>query len=149
MTEKEIVQALRCEARHKTSSNVGCKKCPYWAPEGLEEWQKLHGWTSCKVYQIISDAADAIEQLLSENAALREKVPQWISVEDADRRAPAGQRVIATDGVFVGEAYRTSADSWRRYDDYSLWYDATGRTVTHWMQFPETPEEGDNHGTTD
>ena len=82
MTEKEIVKALRCEARHKTSSNVGCKKCPYWAPEGLEEWQKLHGWTSCKVYQIISDAADAIERLLAENAALREKVPQWTSVEE-------------------------------------------------------------------
>ena len=68
------------------------------------------------------------------------EVVQWISVKDAYRRAPAGQRVIATDGVFVGEAYRTSADSWRRYDDYRLWHDATGRTVTHWMPLPEVPE---------
>lgn len=105
MTEKEIVQALRCRARHEKATNEGCKKCPYWATENLEEWQKLCGWASCKVYQIISDAADAIERLTAENAALREKVPQWISVKDADRRAPAGQRVIATDGVFVGEAY--------------------------------------------
>ena len=105
MTEKEIVQALRCRARHEKFTNEGCKKCPYWATENLEEWQKLCGWASCKVYQIISDAADAIERLTAENAALREKVTQWISVKDADRRAPAGQRVIATDGVFVGEAY--------------------------------------------
>ena len=97
MTEKEIVQALRCRARHEKFTNEGCKKCPYWATENLEEWQKLCGWASCKVYQIISDAADAIERLTAENAALREKVPQWISVKDADRRAPAGQRVIATD----------------------------------------------------
>jgi hypothetical protein len=143
MTEKEIVQALRCRARHEKAVNEGCKKCSYWATENLEEWQKLRGWASCKVYQIISDAADAIERLLAENAALREKVAQWISVKDADRRAPAGKRVIATDGVFVGEAYRTSADSWRRYDDYRLWHDATGHTVTHWMPLPEVPEEGE------
>lgn len=143
MTEKEIVQALRCRARHEKATNEGCKKCPYWATENLEEWQKLCGWASCKVYQIISDAADAIERLTAESAALREKVPQWISVKDTDRRAPAGQRVIATDGVFVGEAYRTSADSWRRYDDYRLWHDATGHTVTHWMPLPEAPEEGE------
>lgn len=68
MTEKEIVQALRCRARHEKAMNEGCKKCPYWATENLEEWQKLCGWASCKVYQIISDAADAIERLTAENA---------------------------------------------------------------------------------
>ena len=45
-----------------------------------------------------------IERLTAENAALREKVPQWISVEE--RRPEPGKRVLATDGVFVGEAYR-------------------------------------------
>ncbi len=73
--------------------------------------------------------------------ALREKAPQWISVEDADRRAPAGQRVLATDGAFVGEAYRTSADTWRRYDDFRRWCDVAGHCVTHWMPLPEAPEE--------
>lgn len=73
MTEKEIVQALRCRARHEKFTNEGCKKCPYWATENLEEWQKLCGWASCKVYQIISDAADAIERLTAENAALRQR----------------------------------------------------------------------------
>ena len=127
MTEKEIVQALR----YCSDPNGGvCRFCRLYDVE-------------CCHSSLMRTAADAIERLGTENAALRKKVPQWISVKDADRRAPAGQRVIATDGVFFGEAYRTSADSWRRYDDYRLWHDATGRTVTHWMPLPEAPEEGE------
>lgn len=120
MTDKEIALALR------DCASGEAEDCPFTAVAGCDGCPKV--------------SADLIERLTAENAALREKVPQWISVEDVDRRAPAGQRVIATDGVFVGEAYRTSADSWRRYDDYRLWYDATGHTVTHWMPLPEAPE---------
>lgn len=143
MTDKEIVQALRCEARHKTSSNVGCKKCPYWEPEGLEEWQKLHGWTACKVYQIISDAADAIEQLLAENAALREKAPQWISVRDRLPEVWKNEKddvlvnymIYSPDfGVDIGNYHATA----KRWLCMSL-----PCTVTHWMPLPEGPEEGD------
>lgn len=123
MTEKEIVQALR------DCASGEAEDCPFTEVAGCDGCPKV--------------SADLIERMLAENAALREKVARWISVKDADRRAPAGQRVIATDGVFVGEAYRTSADSWRRYDDYRLWHDATGHTVTHWMPLPEAPEEGD------
>lgn len=125
MTYDEIVQALRC-----CSYGCVCEKCPSRQDENC-------------IDHVNVSAAAAIERLVAENAALREKVAQWVSVKDADRRAPAGQRVIATDGVFVGEAYRTSADSWRRYDDYRLWHDATGHTVTHWMPLPEVPEEGE------
>ena len=123
MTEKEIVQALRCCTDHSCGD-----KCPAYQA-GLDCREEMH-----------KEVLALLERLTAENAALREKVPQWISVKDTDRRAPAGQRVIATDGVFVGEAYRTSADSWRRYDDYRLWHDATGHTVTHWMPLPEVPE---------
>lgn len=126
MTEKEIVKALRSSGESRQ-----CRDC------------QLYGEEITCVEKLCKYALDLIERLLAENAALREKVPQWISVGDVDRRAPAGQRVIATDGVFVGEAYRTSADSWRRYDDYRLWYDATGHTVTHWMPMPEALEEGE------
>ena len=121
MTEKEIVKALRICASHETT---GCGFCPQ------------RKFVRCQE-RLAGETIRLIERLTAENAALREKVPQWISVKDADRRAPAGQRVIATDGVFVGEAYRTSADSWRRYDDYRLWHDATGHTVTHWMPLPQ------------
>ena len=124
MTEQEIVQALRyCS----DPNPAACNYCQYLQEEHC-------------ILKMAGAALDLIERLTAENAALREKVAQWISVKDADRRAPAGQRVIATDGVFVGEAYRTSADSWRRYDDYRLWHDATGHTVTHWMPLPEVPE---------
>ena len=130
MTEKEIMQALRCSATREEREK--CEMCR----------KSKNGCLEC-INSYVHEAADLIERLTDKNAELREKVPQWISVEDVDRRAPAGQRVIATDGVFVGEAYRTSADSWRRYYDYRLWHDATGHTVTHWMPLLEAPEKGE------
>ena len=68
------------------------------------------------------------------------KVPQWISVEE--RRPEPGKRVLATDGVFVGEAYRTSADTWRRYDGIAM-RDCLGSVVTHWMPLPGAPKFAD------
>jgi hypothetical protein len=113
--------------------------------------------TGCECYETVKSiaAANVIERLTAENAALREKVPQWISVEE--RRPEPGKRVLATDGVFVGEAYRTSADTWRRYDGIAM-RDCLGSIVTHWIPLPEAPkfadilrgapeapEEGDKH----
>lgn len=43
------------------------------------------------------------------------------------------------DGVFVGEAYRTSADTWRKYDGIAM-RDCLGSIVTHWMPLPSAPE---------
>ena len=133
MTRQEIAQALRC-----TSTPGGqtgdCEKCPYWKTEQLTAEQKeklgVDTWTSCDIDKVGTDAADLIERLTAENAALREKVPQWISVEG--RKPEPGKRVLATDGVFVGEAYRTSADTWRRYDGIAM-RDCLGSIVTHWM----------------
>lgn len=61
----------------------------------------------------------------------------WIAIEDHLPRA--GERVLATDGTFVGEAYRTSADTWRRFDGIA-WRDLFGKCVTHWMPLP-SPQE--------
>lgn len=159
MTGKEIVQALRCRARHEKATNEGCKKCPYWATENLEEWQKLCGWASCKVYQIISDAADAIERLTAENAALREK-QRWISVTE---RLPDERDAVIIrlkDGqVFRGEIRERIAlpEWWYFYDasdtdmdmlgvmyplfDDGLWLHEN--SVVAWMPLPEAPEEGE------
>ena len=90
----------------------------------------------------VYEAADLVERLTDENAALREKVPQWISVEE--RRPEPGKRALATDGVFVGEAYRTSADTWRRYDGIAM-RDCLGSVVTHWLPLPDAPAEGGKH----
>ena len=123
MTEKEIVQALRCCASGESE-----EECPFTKKYGCDGCPKV--------------SADLIERLTAENAALREKVPRWISVEE--RRPEPGKRVLATDGVFVGEAYRTSADTWRRYDGIAM-RDCLGSIVTHWMPLPGAPEEGDKH----
>lgn len=122
MTDKEIVQALRC-----CKFGVSCEKCPAVGNKNCSD-------------EVNTAAADLIERLTAENAALREKVPQWISVEE--RRPEPGKRVLATDGVFVGEAYRTSADTWRRYDGTAM-RDCLGSIVTHWMPLPSAPKFAD------
>ena len=124
MNYGEIVQALRC-----CSYGLVCERCPSRHDENC-------------IDHVNVSAAAAIKRLVAENAALRKSIPQWIGVDDKNQKPRAGQLVLVTDGVFVGEAYRTSADSWRRYDDYRLWYDATGHTVTHWLPLPDLPKEG-------
>ena len=123
MTYEEIIQALRQCAKRDCLS---CGMCPIFPDRECDE-------------HLAAAAASLIERLTAENAALREKVPQWISVEE--RRPEPGKRVLATDGVFVGEAYRTSADTWRRYDGIAM-RDCLGSVVTHWMPLPEAPEGG-------
>ncbi len=125
MTDKEIVQALRCCADHSCST-----KCPAF-PAGLDCREEMH-----------KEVLALIERLTAENAALRENVPQWISVED--RLPEWGQRVIATNGVFVGEAFRRIMDIWLRYDDGAA-RACIADEVTHWMPLPDAPEEGDKH----
>lgn len=131
MKNKEIVQALRCISTVCSATDRDCLKCGYFRK-----------WFGCDADRLSTDAADLIERLTAENAALREKVPQWISVEE--RRPEPGKRVLATDGVFVGEAYRTSADTWRRYDGIAM-RDCLGSIITNWMPLPEAPEEGGKH----
>ena len=123
MTEKEIVQALRyCSDLNPAT----CNQCKY-----LEE-------EHC-VSELTGTAAALIGHLLVENAALREKVPQWISVRD---RLPKPEtRVIATDGVTAGEAYMEQSGEWKRYDRPLRWFTVTERDATHWMPFPEAPKE--------
>lgn len=125
MTDKEIIQALRICSRRTDAQT--CAECPLFDSE------------DCRGDMMVG-AADLIERLTAENTALREKVPQWISVEE--RRPEPGKRVLATDGVFVGEAYRTSADTWRRYDGIAM-RDCLGSVVTHWLPLPEAPEGGE------
>lgn len=66
MTGQEIVKALRCCAEGE------CKDC------------QLYGKIAC-VETLCKYALDLIERLTAENAALRENVPQWISVEEGGK----------------------------------------------------------------
>ena len=63
---------------------------------------------------------------------------EWVSVEDTV--PDPGERVLATDGIFVGEAYRTSTDSWHRHTGFPWRDGVTGRTVKYWMLLPEPPD---------
>ena len=72
-------------------------------------------------------------------AALREQGERrWIPV--ADMLPEPGERVLATDGGFVGEFYLNSKGQWQRYNvnDYSL---LMALDILWWMPLPEPPKE--------
>ena len=71
---------------------------------------------------------------------------EWVSVEDAV--PDPGERVLATDGIFVGEAYRTSANSWYRNTGFP-WRDCLQSIVTHWMPLPAPPDRRQPEGEED
>lgn len=70
-------------------------------------------------------------------SALREQ-SQWISVKE--RLPEAGERVLTTDGAFVGEMYINKQGKWQRYNvnDSSL---LMALDILWWMPLPEPPEE--------
>lgn len=125
MTDKEIIQALRICATH---IEKGCGLCPQMKYVRCTE-------------RLADEAITMIERLTAENAkaeaesdALRHG---WVSVDD---KLPApGTRVIATDGVFVGEAIYALDGRWSGYGGGIL-RDCLGSVITHWMPMPETPE---------
>lgn len=65
---------------------------------------------------------------------------EWVSVENAV--PDPGERVLATDGTFVGEAYRTSANTWYRHTGFP-WRDCLQSIVTLWRPLPTADK--DNH----
>ena len=68
MTGKEFAQALRCCAKGLGHDDA-CESCKVGEIQNRREYIEFA-------------AANVIERLTAENAALREKVPQWISVQD-------------------------------------------------------------------
>lgn len=142
MTDQELIQALRCCA------NGESEDCPFAG----------HGVCGCP-----GMSADLIERLTAENAALREKVPQWISVEDRlpeervlvnvvwVNRAPEPYYERIKNVPFSGTAcfYRENwywdspvvLDLLAEYgeDNPDLVDDAV--EITHWMPLPPAPGE--------
>ena len=61
-------------------------------------------------------------------------VQEWISVDD--RLPEPGERVLATDGGFIGEFYINSQGQWQRYNvnNYSL---LMALDILWWMPLPE------------
>lgn len=125
MTGQEIVQALRQCAKSDCSS---CGMCPIFPDRECVE-------------HLATAAASLIERLTAENAALREKVPQWISVED---RLPADyikRYLIAfkdAGGSIVDAARYIPGLGW----ECRNWEVPQG-LITDWMPLPGAPEKGD------
>ena len=71
-------------------------------------------------------------------AALREQEERrWIPV--TERLPKCGERVLATDGGFVGEFYINKRGQWQRYNvnDSSL---LMALDILFWMPLPEPPK---------
>lgn len=149
MTDKEIVQALRICSRRTDAQT--CTKCPLFDIE------------DCMGDMMIG-AADLIERLTAENAALREK-QRWIPVTERPpeertlvnvvwvNRAPEPYYEKIKDVPFSGTAcfYR---DRW--YWDSPVVLDLLAEygedasdlvddavEITHWMPLPGAPTEGE------
>lgn len=76
MTHAETIESLRC--------CFGFGVCSDCKAKSMNEEDKLPCKLDCKD-RLGLYAADLIERLTAENAALREKVPQWISVEEGGK----------------------------------------------------------------
>ncbi len=124
MTDKEIVQALRC-----CKFGEPCDRCPVVSDQNC-------------VNVMHKRAADLIERLTAENAALREKVPQWISVEDRLPEAWKNEEDNTLINYMIYSPY-FGVDIGNYHKEAGTWLCmALPCTVTHWMPLPDAPEEG-------
>lgn len=122
MTDKEIVQSLRCCAEGE------CKGCAMH-----EDKQRCQE-------NLLDKAAEAIERLTTENAALREK-PRWIPV--AERLPERDVQVLGwyKDNPF--SQYRPGVVAWNGNGWVFVYAHRYVTNVTHWMPLPDAPEEGE------
>ena len=121
MTTKEIAQALRCCAEGD------CKDC-----DMHEDKQ------SCQE-NLLAKAAEAIERLTAENAALREK-QRWIPVTERMPELEVPVLVLDRRGnMIVRTLRRLVSDKEAVFRPDGL---APRKNITHWMPLPEAPKEG-------
>ena len=126
MTTSELIKALRVCSRR--TGYKGCGPCPLFDDKDC-------------MGNVTAAAADLIERLTAENAALREKVPQWISVEDRlpiDRLSKYLVAFRDAGGPIVDMARYFPSDGWTCDN-----WDVPQNLITHWMPLPEAPKEGE------
>lgn len=118
MNPNELVKALR------DCASGEAEDCPFTAVDGCGGCPKV--------------SADLIERLTAENAELREKVPQWISVEERlpiDRLKKYLVAFRDTFGPIVDMASYFPSDGWTCNN-----WDVPQNLITHWRTLPEAPE---------
>lgn len=126
MTGQEIVQALRYCAKGLGHDDA-CENCKVGEIQDRREYIEFA-------------AANVIERLTAENAALREKVPQWISVEEKLPADYIKRYLIAfkdAGGSIVDAARYIPGLGW----ECRNWEVPQG-LITDWMPLPGAPEKG-------
>ena len=133
MTDQEIVQTMRlC-----LNTEGDCRTC------------SLLNDDQC-VKRLVRAATDLIERLTAENAALREKVPQWVSVEE---RLPECAVPVLVSYIGYNDGKLHADDVAARVDDWWLWWDGDLASsdervivkITHWMPLPPVPKKGEQN----
>lgn len=118
---EELVKALR------RCANGESEDCPF------------AGYGVCGCTEM---SADQIERDQKELAALREKLPKWISVKERlpiDRLKKYLVAFRDAGGSIVDMARYFPSDGWTCDN-----WDVPQNLITHWMPLPEAPKE-DNH----
>lgn len=171
MTDKEIVQALRCTSTPGNHTS-NCEQCPYWKKEQLngriEEKLGTDTWTSCDIDKVCLDAADLIEHLTAENADLRKEI-EWKdmvialaqrkqaeaeeerdALREKQRWIPVTERLPERDVQVLGwykdnpfSQYRPEVVAWNGNGWVFVYAHRYVTNVTHWMPLPKAPEDGD------
>ena len=128
MTNTELIKGLRwCADESICCDDFSGEKCPYFDEKK----------DSCSVDEILHDAADAIEELIS-------RVPKWISVKE---KLPTPIHPSSPDYkayLIVADGDMYIADyTYDKYFEtcYSFHVDGEEMTgVTHWCKIPEPPK---------
>ena len=150
MTDKEIVQALRCCADGE------CKDCAMH-----EDKQRCQE-------NLLGKAADLIERLTAENAELRKEI-EWKdmvialaqrkqaeaeaerdALREKQRWVPVTERLPERDVQVLGwykdnpfSQYRPEVVAWNGNGWVFVYAHRYVTNVTHWMPLPKAPEDGD------
>lgn len=83
-------------------------------------------------------AGDFVDLEALEVAARVLEKMQWISIYD--KLPEAGERVLTTDGAFVGEMYINKRGQWQRYN-VANHADLMALDILWWMPLPDAPKE--------
>ena len=146
MEGKEIIKALRvCAAAGSCADCPCCQTGERCARKDTEAANLIE-----KQAMEIQELRNSLAVLGQANAALRDKVPEWISVEeqlpDTNKSASGYEQVtvIATDGKRVRPMIyeRACVRGKTKYRWKWIWdkiYD--GNPITYWTSLPELPEE--------
>ena len=159
MKSEEIVRALQCISNPRMTRL--CNGCKYRKSNGCDA-DEVNNDANRLIEPLCADKTELRRELewkdmvialaqrkqakaAAERDALREKVPQWISVEDRlpDYAVPVLVSYIGLDKKLYVDGVAALVDSgWLWWEgDLADCEEYVGVQITHWMPLPAAPEE--------